>query len=404
MIYKIDEMPISNIEKDFLRKIDDDFHNLSFSYDEKNKELFIEEELDISALTAEMVEQIERETLKRYQDSNNNKDINTIIREETAIAVYDLYENYESSMYDEKFAELWQEFIEDNDLEEQDLSFEVNIDNKFDTVSPLLETYSVDIYDITDEEFNVDLSSIQQLAQHNFFKLFELEKDEDGVYTHFAITSEQREEIINNIKENLIETLDNGFIRFLSNNGITLDSLSNENIVETFNNKRELFNELNKLIEYEETYSYPSMVYVQEMNLEDIIKYRVLQKYEKNSDEATMLQLNGVNAGLVEPDRGAGWGVDMTVDSVVPVKNARIEIVSYRYENRPDLEKTNLFSYNVQDIFDYVSSIYEKGEIVEIGAKNNNEQELKLKEKALNFHNEFILENPQVKLDFNMKI
>ena len=117
-----------------------------------------------------------------------------------------------------------------------------------------------------------------------------------------------------------------------------------------------------------------------------------------------MLQLKGVNAGLVEPDRGVGWGVDMTVDSVVPVKNARIEIVSYRYENRPDLEKTNLFSYNVQDIFDYVSSIYEKGEIVEIGAKNNNEQELKLKEKALNFHNEFTLENPQVKLDFNMKI
>ena len=140
------------------------------------------------------------------------------------------------------------------------------------------------------------------------------------------------------------------------------------------------------------------------MNLEDIIKYRVLQKYEKNSDEATMLQLNGVNAGLVEPDRGAGWGVDMTVDSVVPVKNARIEIVSYRYENRPDLEKTNLFSYNVQDIFDYVSSIYEKGEIVEIGTKNNNEQELKLKEKALNFYNEFTLENPQVKLDFSMKI
>ena len=282
-------MPISDIEKDFLHKINDDFQNLSFSYDEKNKELFIEEELDISALTAEMVEQIEREALKRYQDVDNNKDINTIIREETTIAVYDLYENYESSMYDEKFAELWQEFIEDNDLEDQDLSFEVNIDNKFDTVSPLLETYSVDIYDITDEEFNVDLSSIQELAQHDFFKLLQLEKNEDGVYTHFAITSEQREEIINDIKENLIETLDNGFIRFLSNNGITLDSLSNENIVDTFNNKRELFNELNKLIEYEETYSYPSMVYVQEMNLEDIIKYRVLQKYEKNSDETTML-------------------------------------------------------------------------------------------------------------------
>ena len=257
MIYKIDEMPISDIEKDFLRKIDDDFHNLSFSYDEKNKELFIEEELDISALTAEMVEQIERETLKRYQDVDNNKDINTIIREETTIAVYDLNENYELSIYDEKIAELWQEFIEDNDLEDQDLSFEVNIGSKFDTVSPLLETYSVDIYDITDEEFNVDLSSIQKLVQHDFFKLLELEKDEDGAYTRLAITSEQREKIINDMKENLIETLDNGFIRFLANNDITLDSLSNENIVETLNNKKELFNELNKLIEYEETYSYP---------------------------------------------------------------------------------------------------------------------------------------------------
>ena len=276
MIYKIDEMPISDIEKDFLRKIDDDFHNLSFSYDEKNKELFIEEELNISALTSEMVEQIERETLKRYQDVDNNKDINTIIREETTIAVYDLNENYELSIYDEKIAELWQEFIEDNDLEDQDLSFEVNIGSKFDTVSPLLETYSVDIYDITDEEFNVDLSSIQKLVQHDFFKLLELEKDEDGAYTRLAITSEQREKIINDIKENLIETLDNGFIRFLANNDITLDSLSNENIVETLNNKRELFNELNKLIEYEETYSYPSMVYIKEMDLEDIIKYRVL--------------------------------------------------------------------------------------------------------------------------------
>lgn len=39
MIYKIDEMPISDIEKDFLHKIDDDFQNLSFSYDEKKQRI-----------------------------------------------------------------------------------------------------------------------------------------------------------------------------------------------------------------------------------------------------------------------------------------------------------------------------------------------------------------------------
>lgn len=227
----------------------------------------------------------------------------------------------------------------------------------------LSTTFQATICARTFNEANSDLSHIGNLfSVENFIDLFNIETSQ-----------EKRDEIFENLKENYQDELDNGFIKFLHSQGLSLEVLNNSEEFDKYNNKYPNF--IKSLItEIENTYKNGCniMTYLVEIPFEEAIiintAHNLVDKLGGilNKEDEEKSWLNNLNlkiskntmCGIFDPISGSGSILEIYVpqEFEIDAKNAVVLI------NGNSRKECNFGWYEADEVYGLSQSAYQHGE------------------------------------------